>query len=143
MNNRKVIPMSERLQILYFLMQVVGVKSILKLIFLTEIIFGAKGSIDKLANAKKMYDFCSELLKTSNFTIQNQRSKKDVIDILAMLRKKHFIAINGMDIELLSSFNKVVELNVLSDTLAKKLEPFIEMTNESFLEEIIKYAKDY
>lgn len=143
MNSRKVLPMSERLQVIRFLIWDVGIKSSLKLIFLTEIIYGAKGSINKLVNSRKTYDFCSRLLKTSNYSVQNERSKKDVIDILSALKNKGFITINGLDIQIVSNYENTIKLTYLPDQLPIKLTPFVDMTNESFLEEIIKYAKDY
>lgn len=143
MNSRKVLPMSERLQVIRFLIWDVGIKSTLKLIFLTEIIYGAKGSINKLVNSRRPYDFCSRLLKTSNYSVQNERSKKDVIDILSALKNKGFITINGLDIQIVSNYENTIKLTYLPDQLPIKLTPFVDMTNESFLEEIIKYAKDY
>ena len=143
MNSRKVLPMSERLQVIRFLIWDVGIKSTLKLIFLTEILYGAKGSINKLVNSRKTYDFCSRLLKTSNYSVQNERSKKDVIDILSALKNKGFITINGLDIQIVSKYENTIKLTYLPDQLPIKLTPFVDMTNESFLEEIIKYAKDY
>ena len=142
MSDRKVLPMSERLQIICFLIWGVGINSTLKVVFLTEIIYGAKGSICKLVNGRKTHDFCSRMLKTSNYSLKNERSKKDVIEILSMLKDKGFIGINGLKIEAVSEFCGTVNLSYLSELLAKKMAPLAEMTDDSFLEEVIKYAKD-
>lgn len=143
MNKRKVIPMSERLQVICFLIWNAEIRSTLKVFFLTEIIYGAKGSINKLVNSRKSYDFCARLLKASVFSLQNERSKKDITDILLMLENKGFVTINGLNLEKQNIFTNIVNLNYLSDELVLKLRPFVDMTDESFLEEVIKYAKDY
>lgn len=142
MSDRKVLPMSERLQIIRFLIWSAGIKSTLKVVFLTEIIYGVKGSISKLVNSKRPYDFCTRMLKASNYSIKNDRSKKDVIEILSVLKDKSFIGINGLEIEIVSDFEGTVNLSYLSEPLINKIAPLAEMTDDSFLEEVIKYAKD-
>ena len=143
MNNRKVLPMSERLQIICFLIWKVGIRSTIKIVFLTEIIYGAKGTINRLVNSRRTYDFCLRLLKTSNYSLCNTRAKKDIIDILSMLQTKSFLNIYKTEIETISNYENIIGLIYLPEQLAIKLVPFVAMTNESFLEEVIKYAKDY
>lgn len=143
MSDRKVIPMSERLQIVYFLLWKVKIISTFKVILLCEILYCAKGSINRLVNSRKKYDFCSRLLKISNYSLENENIKNDVLDVLLVLKEKGFILVEGTKIKLLKEFDGFVLLNYLSDSLIFKLSPFINMSEESFIEEVLKYAKSY
>ncbi len=135
--------MSERLQIVCFLLWKANIKSTLKIVFLSEIIYGSKGSIVRTVNSRKAYDFCSRLLKISNYSLDNQRTKKDAIDILSKLKEKGYVQIIGTEIITLKDFDGCVLLSYLPNELVSKLAPLIEMTDESFLEEVIKYAKNH
>lgn len=135
--------MSERLQIVCFLLWKARVESTTKVLFLSEIIYGAKNSVIRLVNSRRANDFCSRLLKVSNYSLENGRTKKDAVDILSKLKTKGYISIVDTSIELLKDFDGCVSLSYLPDTLFDKMKPLIEMTDESFLEEVIKYAKNY
>lgn len=134
--------LSEKMQIVLFLIYKCNIDSVAKIVFLSNIIYFGQNTIISIDSTVKKYGYFNELMKGASYEIYNYNNYLDIFIILDMLKKNCYINIVKNDLLKSKQFEKFIDLPYLSNKLKKQIETISQFTDETLIDEVIKYAKN-
>ena len=140
LTNSRIYVLSEKIQILFWLLNQCYVKSALKALFLTELLYGSKEKVADLNKHNLKYDYFGKICKFSNLNIQNLSvSINDSIICLDILNSNAIVSVDKNNICVLKEI-KSIDLSYLTNKTRDGIVSVNSLSDESFLDEVLKYV---
>ena len=138
MNNSNIQIISEKVQIILWLIRECDVFSTIKLSILSSILFKAKNSMTFLSKIKN--DYFAKLIKFSNISLEELSIDiKNEFICMDLLCKKNIIAINKCGVTI-NELPEIIELDYLTYKVKDGLKQIVCLTDDSFIDEVLKYV---
>lgn len=138
--NSKIYILSEKIQILSWLLSQCNITSTLKAIFLTELLYGSKDKVVELNRYNTKNDYFGKVCKFSNIGIEKiSMVINDSIICLDILKKNNIISICDNCIKVLKDI-RTIDLSYLTDKTRNGISNVNLLSDESFLDEVLKYV---
>ncbi len=140
LNNSKIYILSEKIQILSWLLKQCNISSTLKIVFLTELLYGSRDKVSDLNRYNTKNDYFGKVCKYSNIGIEKiSLTINDSFICLDILKKNNIISINDNCIKILKDIRNV-DLSYLTNKTRNGIIAVNSLSDESFLDEVLKYV---
>ena len=139
LNNNDIYRIAEKTQIISWLMVKCEIKSIIKICFLSEILFKSKHFLKKICSRKKKYSSLNDIFKYSTLSLSAFNEIEDDFIIINILKANNKIEVKDSNI-LTNDIKINFELEYLNEKLCKDLIQLNKVTDETFIDEVLKYV---
>ncbi|MBR3891412.1 MAG: hypothetical protein IKJ30_05020 [Bacilli bacterium] len=137
---KDILQVSEKIQIILWLLKKCNITSLIKLSILSEILYASKNKIIELNRHNKKYDYLKNLLLYSGITPKKLSDGIIVaLDCISILVSSKLIKVVDEKVFDISDIC-IVDLDYLTNKTEESIKMVSKITDESFFDEVMKYV---